>query len=109
MHPNAATPGADNLLCRTRVGGRMPCPSAFNVVTASYRWRVLLVLTSLLLFAALYVLLVIGAGFLVYWSVVYPIGEETRGAVTLKIGLVGSSILLFLFLLKGLFKRSQEE
>jgi hypothetical protein len=46
-------------------------PANFIMVSAGYRWRVVLVLVSLLLFAALYVALVIGAGFLVYWSVVY--------------------------------------
>jgi Zn-dependent protease with chaperone function len=78
-------------------------------VSAAYRLRVLFVLGSLLLFVALYVALVIASGYLVYWAVVYPIANPNRATVILKVGLIGCSVVLFLFLLKGLFKRQKEE
>lgn len=43
-------------------------PPDLTTPTTSYRWRVLVVLTSLCLFAALYLGLVAGSAYLCYWS-----------------------------------------
>jgi Zn-dependent protease with chaperone function len=78
-----------------------------GLVTPSLRYRalVLLVLISLLLFVLLYLALVAGSGLLVYWSISYPMGQISKGTLLVKGGLIAVSVMLFLFLLKGLFKR----
>jgi Zn-dependent protease with chaperone function len=71
---------------------------------------VVVVLLSLLLFFVLYVGLVIGSAYLTYKAITYPLPRGSQGgAVLLKIGLACCSALLFLFLLKGFFKRSRRE
>jgi Zn-dependent protease with chaperone function len=67
----------------------------------------LIVLVSLFLFLALYAGLVAGAGWLVYTAVVYPLGSINRITLFLKAGAIACSGMLFLFLLKGLFKRQE--
>ena len=72
---------------------------ALPTTTTAYRIRVVVVLVSLLLFLALYLGLVAGSAYLVYlcWLI-----EEWS---LLKFGGLAGSAMLFLFLLKGLFKR----
>jgi Zn-dependent protease with chaperone function len=69
--------------------------------TTAYRLRVVVVLLSLVAFLALYFGLVAGSAYLVYASwTLWDWG-------LLKIGALAGSGMLFLFLLKGLFKRNQ--
>jgi Zn-dependent protease with chaperone function len=73
-----------------------------------YRLRVVLVLVSLLLTLVLYVALVIGSAWLCYWLVTAPWPARVeRGYLFVRIAAIVCSGLLFLYLLKGLFKRSQ--
>src|SRR5262249_13952858 len=84
-------------------------PDDLAVPSGRYRLQVILVLASLLLFAALYMGLVAGSGYLTYLAVMYPIERVNLATSLLKIALSAAAVLLFLFLLKGLFKRSREE
>jgi len=82
-------------------------PANLTASTRRYCVQVVLVLLSLLLFVLLYLALVAAAGYFVWWSFTYSMGEPGRGNVVLKIGAIAVSVMLFLFLLKGLFKRQK--
>lgn len=75
--------------------------------TTQYRLRVALVLVSLLLFLAIYLALVAASGWLVYWS--FSLLGEKRGLSLWTILLGLGSAMLFLFFVKGLFRRSQPD
>jgi Zn-dependent protease with chaperone function len=76
-------------------------------LTPAYRLRVAMVLGSLFLFLAFYLGLVAGSGYLLYflWELPTPRG---RGVIVQFGALLGCA-MLFLFLLKGLFKRTRVE
>jgi Zn-dependent protease with chaperone function len=69
----------------------------------AYRLRVVWVLVSLFLFLAFYLALVAGSAYVLYQSWLWP---TPRGrAALVKLGAIAAAAMLFLFLLKGLFKR----
>jgi Zn-dependent protease with chaperone function len=70
-----------------------------------FRLQVLAVLFSLLLFLVLYVGLLALASWALYWSITVSLGKF----VILKLPLIFLSGMLFLYLLKGLFKRDRAE
>lgn len=78
--------------------------------TRKYRLQVVLVLLSLLLSFALYLALIVGSGWLCYWLVTAPWPARREGgyAVIRIAGIIGSG-LLFLYLVKGLFKTSSQD
>ncbi len=82
-----------------------PLPEAVRA-DSSYKLRVVLVLAALALFLALYLALVAGSAYLVYWLYELPIpaGKDSGQVLVLKIGAMAGTGMLFLFLLKGLFK-----
>ncbi|MBL8793162.1 MAG: M48 family metalloprotease [Planctomycetia bacterium] len=80
-------------------------PADLTRPSSRYRLQVVVVLVCLLLFLLLYVALVIGSAYLLYWAVIYPLGNRPgRGEIFLKLVSISSAGLLFVFLLKGLFK-----
>ncbi|UQA61329.1 M48 family metallopeptidase [Polyangium aurulentum] len=83
-----------------------PCPSdAPPAETSSaYKARVVLVLASLLLFVVFYVGLLFAAGYLVYLTL-FEMSWFRSKAMVLNIGAIAGAVMLFLFLLKGLFHR----
>lgn len=70
-----------------------------------YRARVGVVLASLLLFILAYLGLLLGSGYLVYWAVATPLRDPGPLSLLLRGGLALVGGLLFLFLVKGLFRR----
>jgi Zn-dependent protease with chaperone function len=74
-----------------------------------YRLQVLAVLVSLVLFVLLYLALVAGAAYLVYLSIAFPLPGVHWLLLLAKAGAVLLSALLFLFLLRGLFKRRRAD
>lgn len=82
-------------------------PSNLTVPSTKYRRQVILVLGSIILFVLFYLAMVVGMGYLAYWSFMYPVGKVDRGTIFLKIAACTMSVMIFLFLLKGLFKRQQ--
>src|SRR5436309_7917557 len=77
--------------------------------SARYRFQVLVVLASLMAFFVLYLGLVAGSAWFFYWSVTYPMGHVNRGTIFVKVFLIASSALGFLFLLKNFFKRHKAD
>lgn len=88
-------------------------PRDLTTPTLRYRLQVLGVLGSLLLFVALYLALLAGSAYATYRAVIYPMGDNrgrvSRGDFGGKVVTVSASALLFLFLLKGLFKHRSNE
>jgi Zn-dependent protease with chaperone function len=82
-----------------------PCPSEAPSVepSSAYRTRVVLVLASLLLFMAFYLGLLLASGYLVY-LLLFEMRWFSK-AIILNIGAIAGAVMLFLFLLKGLFHR----
>lgn len=72
----------------------------------SYRLRAILVLVSIIFFLALYISLIVGAGYLIYWLAVNPV-VTLGGFYTLLIyvGTIAMAGMLFIFILKSLFKK----
>lgn len=77
--------------------------------TGRYRFQVVVVLVSLMLFFLLYLTLLGAAAYLVYLAITFPLTRVNGGVLFLKIGSVAGSMLLFLYLLKGFFKRQEQE
>ena len=74
-----------------------------------YRWQVLVVLIRLFLFLVLYLALIVGAAYLFYASLLYPVGKDETGDLIWKgMALLGSGLLLFI-LLRGLFRWPQRD
>jgi Zn-dependent protease with chaperone function len=82
-------------------------PVGFETTTA-YRVRVVLVLLSLLLFLAIYLGLVVASGWLVLWALGGPTSRKNDFGFMDFLLVVGAA-MLFLFFLKGLFKRSRRD
>src|SRR5262245_17020762 len=88
--------------------GPADVPADLTQPSSHYRLQVVLVLVSLAITAALYVALVIGSAWLCRWLVIAPWPDRPeRGYVFVRCAAIVCSALLFLYLLKGLFKRSK--
>ena len=79
-------------------------PSDLTVAHPKYRQQVAVVFTCLVLFVLVYLALVVGSGWLFWQAIVYPSGTS-RWEIALKIGSIAITGFLFVFLVKGLFKR----
>jgi len=80
-------------------------PPDLTVANANYRRSVVIVLVCLVLFLLFYLALVAASGWLFYVALTYPLEGRGRGPILLKIGSVAITAMLFLFTVKGLFKR----
>jgi Zn-dependent protease with chaperone function len=80
---------------------------------ASYRWRVVAMLLSLFLVLVLYLIFFSAAGLLAYWLLMLPVpnisGRGMLAFLVFKFGGAGAALLIWLFLLKGLFKGQRVE
>ena len=83
-------------------------PADLTAPNLGYRLRVVAVMVSLLLFALLYLALVAGAAWLVWW-VVSAGPPGFRWGVVLWLGAIAATGMLFAFMLKGLFRRRRED
>jgi hypothetical protein len=83
-------------------------PAVGFETTTAYRVRVVLVLLSLLLFLAIYLGLVVASGWLVLWALGGPTSRKNDFGF-LDFMLTVGAAMLFLFFLKGLFKRSRRD
>ena len=84
-------------------------PRNLTTPTREYRLWVVVVLVSLLVFLAFYLMLVAATGYLLYLAVIYPIERFNQATLLLKFGAVACAGMLFLFVLKGLFKRQHSD
>src|SRR5262249_35948718 len=90
--------------------GPVNVPKDFTQPTARYRWEVTVVMVSLLLSLALYLVLVAGSTWLCYVLVTAPWPIRAgNGYVFLRIVAIICSGLLALYLVKGLFKGSHQD
>lgn len=79
-------------------------PADLTRSSGRYRLHIVFTLLSLLLFVLLYLVLVAASAWLTWLAIVYPIDRPSTGTVLVKLGAIGGAGMLFLFLLKGLFK-----
>src|SRR5262249_6560461 len=82
-------------------------PADLTASTPRYRLQVVVVLVSLFLFLLFYLALIAGSAYLAYWASTFEVRRMDRGTLFLKVVLAVTGALLFLFLLKGLFKRQR--
>src|SRR5215204_3029993 len=80
-------------------------PADLTVPNAEYRNRVVIVLLSLIVFAGFYLFLVVGSLVLFILCLVYPFERLWPPLGFFKFLVAGFCFILFLFLLKGFFKR----
>jgi hypothetical protein len=78
-------------------------PADLTRPTTSYRVQTGLTLLSLLLFVLIYLALVAVSAWLVYLAIIFPVPVNKLG-ILVKLGAIAGAGMLFLFLLKGLFK-----
>src|SRR5436305_619048 len=79
-------------------------PPALTTPSRRYRLQVVLVLASLMSFVVLYVGLIAAAAYSVYWAYQLPAREGKSDNIFLKMWMIGGGTVVFLFLVKGLFK-----
>ncbi|TLX72982.1 hypothetical protein E9993_16065 [Labilibacter sediminis] len=78
--------------------------SGLTRLPITYHFKALTAVFSVLLFFVLYVLLVLGAAYLVHEAIFYDLNVINKWTILLKIGAVASSLMLFVFTLKFIFK-----
>jgi Zn-dependent protease with chaperone function len=83
-------------------------PPQLTAPTATYRRQSLLVLACIVAFVALYLAAVVGAGYGVYWSIAYPMENVNKLTLLGKVGAVAISVMFFGFLVKFIFKSSEQ-
>jgi len=88
-------------------------PAEVLRLPGSYRWRVVAMLASLFLVLVLYLIFFAAAGLLAYWLVILPMPNISGKGLLLylifKFGGAAAALLIWLFLLKGLFKGHKVE
>lgn len=79
-------------------------PKRLTALTSSYQLRAVLAILSILLFFVLYVALVIGLAYLVYYAFIYDMGRINKLTILAKVGAIAGAVMLFIFTLKFIFK-----
>ncbi len=84
-------------------------PAELVKVSGKYKWQVFNVLLAMALFVAMYFAMVAGAGFLIYYSAaVVPFPDDGGAyAILFKLGIIAASVMLFVFMVKFMFKRNK--
>src|SRR5437667_7905328 len=83
-------------------------PPDLTLVTGAYQLRVCLLLSTLILFLLLYVGLVVLSGYLIVLAIVAPLQPGAKGLmIFLRIVVAILASFIFVFLVKGFFKRGQ--
>jgi Zn-dependent protease with chaperone function len=80
-------------------------PNGFTQPSPSYKSQVVYVLLAMLVFMMLYLAMITASVYLIYWAIMYPMENINKFTLLLKAGSVAMSVMLFVFLLKFLFKR----
>lgn len=84
-------------------------PEDLLQATTRYRLQVAVVLLSLLVFLVFYGACVLASGWMLFEAATYPVGSIGIGTVLLKIGACFMTGMLFVFLVKGLFKIQRDD
>ena len=86
-------------------GSPKSVPKNFTRVSMSYRLKTLAVLLGIFFFVIIYLAMVAGAAYLVYYAATYRMGRVSWLTLLLKIAFIILTGMLFLFLVKFVFKR----
>ncbi|UOR05256.1 M48 family metallopeptidase [Hymenobacter aerilatus] len=84
-------------------------PTDFTASSSNYRLMVGATLLSIVLFLAIYIALLVGAGYLLYWVATMPFGGHGTWPFLLHLGAVVAAAMLLVFLLKFVFKSNQTD
>ncbi len=76
---------------------------------SAYLQQVILNLVAVALFMLFYIAMIIGAAYLVYWSIIFPIERINKLTLFLKVLAIVAAGMLFVFTIKFLFKRSNTD
>ncbi|MEL6650763.1 MAG: M48 family metallopeptidase [Bacteroidota bacterium] len=76
---------------------------------SAYIWQIVFNLLAVFLFLLFYFAMIAGTAYLAYWAIFYPMDRVNRGSLFLKILAIAIAIMLFVFTIKFLFKRSSFE
>lgn len=79
-------------------------PKSLTKLSNSYILQSSLAVFSILMFFLLYVLLIIGLGYLVYFAFIYEIENYNKFTILGKLGAIAGSVMLLLFTLKFILK-----
>jgi len=82
-------------------------PTDITRVETRFRIRAIAVVIGIFLFLSIYLAMVTAAGYFVYFTMVEMGVVKGRCGFLVKIGLIAFSIMLFVFLLKFLFKKQK--
>jgi Zn-dependent protease with chaperone function len=78
-------------------------PAELTALNETYKQKVIVVLGSILLFLLTYFALLSFSAWSIWLAIIYPMKYVNTWTVILKLGLIGVSILFFIFLIKFLF------
>ena len=76
----------------------------FTKPEGSYRVQVIWVMVSILLFALMYIALIAGSLWLIYWAVMWPMTTVNKLTLFGKVGGIAAAGMFFAFIVKFLFK-----
>lgn len=79
-------------------------PENLTKLSTSYMIKASLAVLAIITFFVLYVLLIIGLGYLVVWAFTYDMLDVNKLTILGKLGAIAGSIMLFVFTLKFIFK-----
>lgn len=79
-------------------------PKNLTNLSQSYMIKASLAVVAIIVFFVLYVLLIIGLGYLIRWAITYDIMNVNKLTIIGKLGAIAGSIMLFVFTLKFIFK-----
>lgn len=78
--------------------------SNLTALTPSYQGKSTAAILSILVFFILYIGLIIGLGYLVYYAFVYEVEDINKLSILVKLTAIAGSVMLFVFTLKFIFK-----
>jgi Zn-dependent protease with chaperone function len=84
-------------------------PPDLTRASSAYRFQVFVLVLSIAFFVLLYLGLVVGSAYLTYYSATHPFGARGKWNPLLNGAAMVFFGMLFLFLLKGLFKRRKQD
>ncbi|WP_420603479.1 M48 family metalloprotease [Flagellimonas sp.] len=79
-------------------------PKKLTALTSSYQLKAFLAVLAIILFFVLYTAMVVGLGYLFYYSIIYDMGVVNKLTILMKVGAIAGAGMLFIFTLKFIFK-----
>ena len=79
-------------------------PKNLTMLTSSYQLKSILAILAIILFFALYTVMVLALGYLFYYAIIYDMGRINKLTILMKVGAIVGAGMLFVFTLKFIFK-----